>query len=251
MSVRCRTDLRAAQVHGRVRLLDVACGSGRFPTALLAAGLEEALPQTVVATDLLDPSPFSIAEARAALAPPFAADAELPIGIESLPPPDEPYDVAWATHALYAVPPELLDEGLARMHRAIRVGGLGVVAQATAASHYLRAYEAYRASHAPRATPYTTAEQVTAGLNRAGARPRVQVLDYTTRSSDPDVVEGYLQRCAFDDSLRLADMTAPGPHGTELARYLATCRSGDTWTFTHQIHLITWQPEAAGQPRAE
>ncbi|MDP9168277.1 MAG: hypothetical protein M3O32_19770, partial [Actinomycetota bacterium] len=32
-------DLTGHAVDGRVRLLDVACGSGKFPTALLAAGL--------------------------------------------------------------------------------------------------------------------------------------------------------------------------------------------------------------------
>jgi len=32
-------DLRGHAADGRVRLLDVACGSGKFPAALLAAGL--------------------------------------------------------------------------------------------------------------------------------------------------------------------------------------------------------------------
>jgi hypothetical protein len=36
-------DLRARATGGRVRLLDVACGSGKFPAALLAAGLPGAV----------------------------------------------------------------------------------------------------------------------------------------------------------------------------------------------------------------
>ena len=46
-----------------LRLLDVACGSGRFPSAVLARVDLSALDEAGVAYDLLDPSPFSLAEA--------------------------------------------------------------------------------------------------------------------------------------------------------------------------------------------
>jgi SAM-dependent methyltransferase len=134
-------DLRArADPAGRVRLLDVACGSGKFPAALLGAGLAERARGVSVSVDLLDPSPFSLAEARGALAPPFAGARDLQTGIEELAPPAEPYDVAWATHALYAVPPALLGEALRRMDAALRSGGLGAIGHATSRSHYLRVY---------------------------------------------------------------------------------------------------------------
>lgn len=234
-------DLRGhADAAGRVRLLDVACGSGRFPAALLAAGLAARTPGLRVSVDLLDPSPFSLAEARAVLAPPFAGAADLLTGIEELKRPAAPYDVAWATHALYAVPPALLGEGLRRMHGALRAGGLGAVGHATTGSHYLRVYEAYRAAHAPGATPYTSAEQIGAALRALGPEPDVEVIAYETGTDDPQTAERFLQRCLFDDTLSLAEMCAPGPHGDALARYLAGCRDGDRWTFAHEVHLITW-----------
>lgn len=236
------TELRERANGGRVRLLDVACGSGKFPSALLADGLADDVGSLQVEVDLLDPSAFSIAEARAALAAPFAPAAELEIGLEELDVARGPYDVAWATHALYAVPPARLAEGLARMHAVVRPGGLGAVAQATSTSHYLAVYEAYRAAHAPDATPYTTAEQVADGLRSAGADVRVQDVRYQTGTDDRQVAEGFLQRCLFDDAITLEAMTAPGPHGDQLATYLAGCRDGDRWTFTHRVHLITWQP---------
>ena len=233
--------LRDQQRDGRVRLLDVACGSGKFPSALLAAGLATELGALRIEVDLLDPSAFSIAEARAVLTAPFVPADELEIGLEELDVGRGPYDVAWATHALYAVPPARLADGLARMHAVLRPGGLGVVAHATSASHYLAVYEAYRASHAPDATPYVTAEQVAAGLRAAGADVTVTDVRYRTGTDDAAVAEGFLQRCLFDDAISLEDMTAPGPNGQELAAYLAGCREGDAWTFTHQVHLITWQ----------
>jgi len=235
--------LRDQQRDGRVRLLDVACGSGRFPSALLAAGLADDLAGVTVEVDLLDPSAFSIAEARAVLTAPFVPADELEIGLEELDAGTAPYDLAWAIHALYAVPPARLPDGLARMHAALRPGGLGVVAHATSASHYLAVYEAYRASHAPEATPYITAEQVADGLRSAGAEVTVRDVRYRTGTDDPAVAEGFLQRCLFDDAISLEDMAAPGPNGEELATYLAGCRDGEVWTFTHLVHLITWRAD--------
>lgn len=224
-------ELRSRAVDGVVGLLDVACGSGKWPAALLKAGLGHDLR---VEVDLLDPSAFSLAEARAVLAPPFVGAADHEVGIEDLDPAVGPFDVAWAVHALYAVPPDELDAGLARMAAAVRPGGLGMVAQATSRSHYLRVYEAYRADH--EATPFTSADQVADGLRGLGLDPQVRLLHYRTGASDPAVVEGFLQRCLFDDSLSLADMESGGP----LADYLAACRDATGWSFPHEVALITW-----------
>ncbi|HEY0814057.1 MAG TPA: class I SAM-dependent methyltransferase [Pseudonocardia sp.] len=230
-------DLRVHAVDGRVRLLDVACGSGKFPAALLAAGLPA---EPSVRADLLDPSAFSIAEARSVLAPPFVAGEEHEVVLQDF---DRrgAYDVAWATHALYALPPDDLAAGAARMVAALRPGGFGAVAQAVGRSHYLAFYEAYRPAFAPDVAPYTDAEGVAAALRSAGADVAVQTLHYRTGSVDRAVVEGFLQRCAFDDMVSLEAMEAREP----LAGYLADCRGADgTYTFRHEVDLITWEQPA-------
>ena len=226
-------DLDEHAVDGRVRLLDVACGSGKFPAALLAAGLPA---QPAVEVDLLDPSAFSIAEAKQVLAPPFVAVGEHEVFLQDFT--DTGYDVAWATHALYALPPTELAAGVARMVAAIRPGGFGAVAQASSRSHYLTFYDAYRASFAPEATPYTDAEGVADALRTAGAAVDVQVLPYRTGTSDRAVAEGFLQRCAFDDSVSLEQMES----SEVLGGYLARCRDPHgAYEFQHEAHLITWQ----------
>ncbi len=119
----------------------------------------------------------------------------------------------------------------------MRPGGLGIVAQATSRSHYLRFYELYRPSFAPDCTPYTDAEQVAAALRGTGARIEVQTLHYRTGSADRVVVEGFLQRCAFDDTVSLERMEAESP----LAGYLGECRRADGgYEFIHEADLITW-----------
>lgn len=214
------------------RLLDIACGSGKFPSALLAHADLGPLPE--LRYDLLDPSGFSVAEARGKLHPPFRAGRELVVTLQDLPADATGYDVAWATHALYALPPEELGVAAAAFLRALRPGGLGVVAQATSRSHYLTFYDAFRAGLRP-ATPYTSAEQVSAALTSAGAQVTEALIHYTTGTTDRRVAEGFLQRCAFDDSYSLEEMeSAP-----VLGGYLAGCRDAQgNYSFSHEVAVL-------------
>jgi SAM-dependent methyltransferase len=224
--------LLAERAHDGWSLLDVACGSGKFPTALSRYTDLSAVPD--VAYDLLDPSEFSVAEARSVLATPFVARHDLVTTLQDLPDEYSGYDVVWATHALYALPPAELDHAAQRFVAALAPGGLGLVAQATAASHYLAFYDAFRAG-VREATPYTTAEQVRDSLMRAGADVRDQRVTYTTGTSDRAVAEGFLQRCAFDDSVSLDEMEA----APVLGDYLASCRDkSGAYTFSHEAALL-------------
>ena len=220
------------RAHDGWSLLDVACGSGKFPAALLRHAGLDGLPD--VAYDLLDPSAFSVSEARGVLAPPFVARHDLVTTLQDLPADRAGYDVVWATHALYAVPPAELDAAAERFVAALAPGGLGLVAQATSTSHYLVFYDAFRAGVRD-ATPYTTAEQVRDALVRAGADVREQRVTYQTGSADRAVVEGFLQRCAFDDSVSLDTMEA----APVLGDYLASCRdAAGSYTFSHEAALL-------------
>ncbi|WP_299572187.1 class I SAM-dependent methyltransferase [uncultured Williamsia sp.] len=224
--------LLGSRAHDGWSLLDVACGSGKFPTALRRHTDLSTVPE--VAYDLLDPSEFSVAEARSALGAPFAARHDLVMTLQDLPAEHSDYDVVWATHALYALPPDELDAAAKRFVAALAPGGLGLVAQATATSHYLAFYDAFRAG-VHEATPYTTAEQVRDALTRAGADVRDQRITYTTGTSDRVVAEGFLQRCAFDDTVSLEQMEA----APVLGDYLASCRDASgSYTFSHEAALL-------------
>lgn len=145
-----------------------------------------------------------------------------------------PYDVVWATHALYALPHGELAVAAARLLRALAPSGLGLVAQATSTSHYLAFYDAYRAGVAE-ATPFTTAEQVRDALRAAGAEVTEQHLTYTTGTGDRAVAEGFLQRCAFDDTVTLEQMEA----APVLGDYLQTCRDArGAYRFSHEVSLL-------------
>ncbi len=122
------------------------------------------------------------------------------------------------------------------MVAALRPGGFGAVVQATTTSHYLRFAELYRAAFAPAGTPFTSAEQVAAALVAAGVTPSTGMLRYTVAHPDRDVVEGFLQRCVFDDAVSLVRMESAGA----LGEYLAGCRGPDGYRFTQDVHVLTW-----------
>ncbi len=207
----------AALTAGPVRVLDVACGSGKFPAALREDDAVRTLSEGAITMDLLDPSPFSVAEAARSLAPPMVAGRQLVCTLQDLPADATDYDVVWAVHALYALPTDELPSGVERFLHAMGDTGWGFVGHATRDAHYLRFYEAYLRRFRPEGTPYTPAEAVVDAFEAAGATVEVRPLEYVQVIDDDAVLEGFLQRCLFDGSLSLSQMRADDALGPYLA----------------------------------
>lgn len=216
-------------------ILDVACGSGKFPAALARhAGLGEA-PRTL---DLLDPSRFSIDETKRNLELPFVAGDELECRVQDLPANASPWPRVWATHALYAVPPADLDSTAARVVRAIEPGGRGFIAHARADSFYLAFHRAYLDGWCQGVgTPFTTAEDWLAAFERVGARVDVRDIAYMGElpANARDAAQGFLQRCLFDESVSLEAMEADARMGDVLRMH----RGADgSFRFPQHVALI-------------
>ena len=200
-----------------LRILDVACGSGKFPAALRAHTALGSRENSSLVLDLLDPSSFSLREARESLAPPFTADRDFECTLQDLPTAATDYDVVWAVHALYALPEAELGAGVAAFMRAIGPDGFGFVAHATRSAHYLAFYEAYLARFKPSGTPFVSAEAVERAFRDAGAHVEVRPLSYEQVIEDDAVLEGFLQRCLFDSELSLEAMRQDEILGAYLA----------------------------------
>ncbi len=234
----------------RLVLIDVACGSGKFPQALLSyAGIADSARSDDyrVDYDLLDPSAFSVREAKQALAPPFHAGSEFCCTLQDWDEEAGQYDIAWATHALYCVPAEELEQGLARMCSALARDGFGFVAQGLRDGHYVGFYDQYLATMADgHGTPYSDGAQVEAALQNLGMHARTRVLDYTTvvPADRPGLLEAYLQRCAFDDTFGLDEMLRREP----LAGYLSSCHDLDSgeYRFPQRVGMTLFSHTEAG-----
>jgi SAM-dependent methyltransferase len=236
-----------------LRLLDVACGSGRFPSAMLTRVDLSVLEEPGVAYDLLDPSPFSLAEAAGQLRAPFAPAARFETTLEELDPAAGPWDVVWATHALYALRPEALgrqpgDESVGR-----RAEGLGFMAQGAEDGHYLSVYRAFLDGvHGGAGTPYLSGEAVASAL-RAAAEPLGwnaseyrKTYEHVVGYAETEPLEGYLRRCLFDDTLTLDEMLA----APVLGPYLAGCRDDDAgaYRFSQTAVCLALTPQGENFP---
>jgi SAM-dependent methyltransferase len=231
---------RVAGGRRRITLLDVACGSGQFPRALQEFGGISALSgELEIGCHLLDPSPFSLSEAAQALRPPFVEAARYETLIEELDDGVGSFDVVWATHALYALAPGAINAAAARMLAALAPGGALLVAQGSREGHYLRFYRRFLDDlRGGNGTLYAGSEDLRQALRSCGADPKTARLsyDHTAALEDTVTVEGYLQRCAFDDSVSLQEMmTAP-----TLGPYLRSCRDHDAglWRFHHEVDVL-------------
>ena len=85
-----------------LEILDVACGSGMFPTALQRV-LSEKDKLATINYSLLDPSKFAIDETKKKLSPPFSLSKEFNTTLQDFKCIDN-FHISWAIHALYAVP---------------------------------------------------------------------------------------------------------------------------------------------------
>lgn len=226
----------------KIRLLDVACGSGQFPAALLKFGGLQTSQNLSVEYSLLDPSDFSIRTARERLAGPFQPADEHLCTIQQFEPKLSRYAVVWATHALYCVPRGELDVAVDRMLAALEPGGLGFVAHASQQSHYVGFHDLYlesRRSTNP-SEPFSTGEQLIEVFQSKVDSTKLQSwsIEYEGQLplDDRDTAERYLQRCLFDDTISLDEMLADRHMGDHLRSCID--ESSDSWRFPQKVWLI-------------
>ncbi len=222
-----------------LRLLDVACGSGKFPDALVRHARIGGGSLQPIDYALLDPSKFSIGEARRALRLPFVPGAEYETTLQALDCPPRTFDIVWAVHALYALPAAELRDGLERFVHALN--GVGFIAHACEDAHYVRFYRHYLDGFQDgQGVPYTSAEQIVDMLERMGISFQTRKLSYENVAPETQsgLVQGYLQRCVFDDLVSLEQMLANHITG----EYLATCLHNGEWRFAQRVLMIFIHP---------
>lgn len=219
----------------KLKLLDVACGSGKFPSALFQYAKLANAKILPVEYSLLDPSSFSIAEARKALQLPFEIGSEFETTLQEFKCEQGAYDIIWATHALYAIPKNELKDALKRI--IFGMAKSGFIAHASLNSHYLKFYRHYLDGFRDgNGEPYSSAEQILQILKEIGVSHRVEKIAYENNVSDNASlqVEGYLQRCVFDDTISLEAML----RNSQTGAYLNSCKEDGQWRFKQEVLLI-------------
>ena len=234
--------LRWADVFRRIRerlgtesleILDVACGSGMFPTALQRV-LSEKDKLATINYSLLDPSKFAIDETKKKLSPPFSLSKEFNTTLQDFKCIDN-FHISWAIHALYAVPKNELKISLENFYSSF--DEIGFIAHACSDAHYINFYNLYIQDCDKGNFPaFCSSEDILETFDLLGIKYDVQYIEYVNTAEYHDMltVEAYLQRCLFDDTIGLSEMRDYDLIGT----YLNSCSSTGKWSFPQRVALI-------------
>ena len=225
------------------QLLDIGCGTGRFPKMLqsqLPAGLR-------IQYDYLDPSHYCLATCQEALKPPFfprhSWQTTLEHSQEVLSP--GTYDLAWAIQSLYCLEPANVRRGMKQLLQAIHPSrGTTCLMIAKREAFFPQVHQMffeYCADHTP--PPYLSAESVVTMLEELGALNVIRELPCTHTISirEDRLLEQYLQQSVMD--------TMPLPkwrQNSRLREFLEAHRHDDVYAFPNPYWLILSVPSSAG-----
>ena len=224
----------------RTQLIDIACGSGKFPTALLQHTKLNLSKLKKIDYSLLDPSSFSIEETSKILKHPFEVKNKYKTPLQNFNSKKKIFDLLWAVHALYAIPRHELRTAIKQLLTCLK--GNAFIAHGCNDGHYVKFYKLFiNAFKNGENFPYISAEDIISTLEILNVNFHYKYLTYTNggKNTNPKVIERYLQRCVFDDSVSLEKMI----NNPLTGKYLNNCKKNDTWEFSQKVMLIFFETE--------
>lgn len=218
---------------GEIRLLDVGCGTGIFPTYL-----DPLLsPEIAVTADLLDMSGTSLAAAVATFdrLDHFTVGKRYLAQIEDIATLDaKTYEVVWAIHSLATVDLNRMPDVFERLITALVPGGCLYIYQLAAASAYQRIHAHYLGAHP--GMRYMQFEDTARMLDEAGVRYETLELAFDhIVPNRQDALGRYLQKVVLDRGITV-DFFEP---------LLNEFRGEDIFRFPQNVNLVTVRKEDA------
>jgi SAM-dependent methyltransferase len=224
-------------------VLDIGCGTGRFPRMLQAR-----LPATIrLHYDYLDPSQYCLSTCIQSLHQPFfprnAWQTTLEYAEEVLIPGS--YDVAWAIQSLSCLDQDSLHASLARLIGALHpLRGTACILLAKQEAFFSQVHHTFFQGCSPHTpAPYLSAESVVTALEQLGAITIIREIPciHSISIRHDRLLEQYLQQSVMDSTLLPTWMQQP-----RLRQLLESYRHGDTYHFTNPYWLMLCTPASAG-----
>jgi len=221
-----------------IQLLDVACGSGKFPAALLNNSNIVIKNKKKICYSLLDPSRFSINEATKKLKHPFEINNKYETTLQEFKCKQKFFDIIWAIHALYAIPKKELRCALNNL--LMGLSGNAFIAHGCSDGHYVKFYKLFLdAFGTDEEFEFISAEDIISTLEVLNVKYEYKYLTYTNGADNSSSIqiEKYLQRCVFNDSVGLKKMMENPITGS----YLKNCLKNSGWEFSQKVMMIFFE----------
>ncbi|MEM9218350.1 MAG: methyltransferase domain-containing protein [Cyanobacteria bacterium P01_F01_bin.150] len=237
-----------------LRLLDVACGTGRWLQAFHHyVQLDETIGSIIY--DALDPCESAIAQVNQKMYHPFQQESQYVSTIQDAELPSQSYDLLWSMHGFYMVPRQDLGLVLQKCVDALSDTGMGFIALATRQSFYVDFYEQYRhIFEEGKGDRFTSAEDIVAALVSCEIPHKVHRIVYEEPISVNDLegVEHYIKNEATINSFNKDKETNELKESQtitlnqllshpEMERYLTSLRRNSFYYFPQEIWLIAFQ----------
>lgn len=176
------------------QMLDVGCGTGRFPALLLS---EHPINSDLkIDYDMLDPSSYCLEECRKNLSPPFQAGKAFASTLDTSPLPEGQYDLIWAVHSLYQTDKASVDIALNKLSKALKPGeGIGVIYIADPESFYCRlSNQLCSLEDGHTLSPMLSSQDIVDALKKEKImhKQRHIQFEHTLESNDPGLLHKYL-----------------------------------------------------------
>jgi len=189
-----------------INLLDIGCGTGKFPTLL-----DKAIENNVkFLSDLFDVSEYCVNQCRAVFNQLkhfqtnelFVSSTE---NIQTAIPKSRYYNIIWAIHSFYTVDMNKIKDVLRHLELLIGPGGILLIYQASSDSCYHQFYNFYldNFEQPNRFARFVTAEDIQKTLSLLGLSHSSIDFDFSHKIDyeDRDLLEVYLGKCILNSSV--------------------------------------------------
>ena len=223
----------------KIKILDVGCGTGKFPQMLR----DMISPMPAINYDLLDPSEYSLAQARAVLKAPMEAGTSFvniaeDVCADGFFNDSQIYDIIWGMHSFYYIDLERAKDVLRVLASRLKDQNSRLYVYLATKNSTYHASGKFACVFNPDIPPrtYTMAEDIIDVLNIANLefKKTLFTFNHVINQANHAVLENYLGQCVLNTKLTLEDWV----QNEQASQWLADHCKDNVYCFPQEVYLL-------------